>query len=64
MGSRTLIAGTLAGEESHGMYMSDCRVQEPSDFVRSDEGMKTQKEVYRQLLEILEELQPGITSNI
>ena len=27
-GSRTLVAGLAAGEESHGKYMADCRVAE------------------------------------
>jgi retinol dehydrogenase-12 len=27
-GSRTLVAGVAAGEESHGSYMADCRVTE------------------------------------
>lgn len=27
-GSRTLVAGIAAGEESHGSYMADCRVTE------------------------------------
>jgi len=27
-GSRTLVAGVAAGEESHGSYMNDCRVSE------------------------------------
>lgn len=26
VGSRTLVAGLAAGEESHGSYMADCRV--------------------------------------
>lgn len=28
VGSRTLLAGLAAGEESHGSYMADCRVAE------------------------------------
>jgi len=27
-GSRTLVAGVAAGEESHGSFMADCRVSE------------------------------------
>ncbi len=64
VGSRTLFAGTVAGEESHGMYMHDCRVKEPSSFVRSEEGLKTQKKVYKQLMAILESTEPGIMKNI
>ena len=53
-GSRTLFAGAAAGEESHGMYMSDCKVKEPSAFVRGEDGLDTQKKVYEQLLRFLE----------
>jgi len=63
-GSRTLFAGAVAGEESHGMYMSDCKVKEPSAFVRSKDGLDTQKKVYEQLLKVLEGVEPEITKNI
>lgn len=63
-GSRTLFAGAVAGEESHGMYMSDCKVKEPSAFVRSEDGLKTQKKVYEQLLKLLEGVEPGSTKNV
>lgn len=64
VGSRTLVAGAEAGKESHGQYMSNCEVVEPSAFVRSEEGMKTQERVYTELMEILEKIQPGISKNI
>ena len=63
-GSRTLFAGAVAGKESHGMYMSDCKVKEPSAFVRSEDGSKTQKKVYEQLLKLLESIEPGITRDV
>lgn len=63
-GSRTLVAAAEAGAESHGQYMSDCRVVPPSEFVRSDEGKKTQERVYTELMAILEKIQPGISKNI
>lgn len=64
MGSRTLVAAASAGEESHGKYMTDCLVREPSKWVRSDEGKKSQERVYKELLEILEGIEPGVTKNI
>jgi retinol dehydrogenase-12 len=64
VGSRTLLASAAGGPETHGQYMSDCVVKEPSDFVRSEEGQKTQERVYKELMEILEKIQPGITKNI
>jgi retinol dehydrogenase-12 len=63
VGSRTLFAGAVAGEESHGMYMSDCKAKEPSAFVRSVDGGETQKKAYEQLLKLLESVEPGITKN-
>ncbi|KAF9892603.1 hypothetical protein FE257_001005 [Aspergillus nanangensis] len=65
-GSRTLVAGAAAGPESHGQYM-DCGVADSagfSSFVRSDDGKKVQEHIWRELSEILEEIQPGVTSNL
>lgn len=63
VGSRTLVAGAAAGEESHGTYMSDGHVDEDalSSFVRSDEGAKTQARVWAELKIILEKIEPGVT---
>ncbi|KAE9378411.1 NAD(P)-binding protein [Stipitochalara longipes BDJ] len=63
-GSRTLVASAAGGPETHGKYMSECSVKEPSEFVRSEEGQRTQERVYTELIEILEKIQPGITKNI
>ncbi|GFF66927.1 retinol dehydrogenase 12 [Aspergillus lentulus] len=64
VGGRTLVHSAAAGFESHGQYMSECKVKEPSKFVRSKEGAIAQQRVHEELLEILEKIQPGITSNI
>jgi retinol dehydrogenase 12 len=64
VGSRTLFAGAAVGEESHGMYMSDCKVKEPSAFVKGEDGLDTQNKVYEQLLRFLEGVEPDITENI
>ena len=64
VGSRTLVAGAEAGPESHGHYMSDSQVKEPSPFVMSEEGKKTQERVYTELMAILEQIQPGISKSI
>jgi retinol dehydrogenase 12 len=63
-GSRTFVTAAESGEESHGRYMSECRVKEPSVFVRSEEGQKTQERTYRELMGIFEGIQPGIGKNI
>ena len=64
MGSRTLVAAASAGEESHGKYMTDCLVREPSMWVRSKKGKEVQTRVYKELLMVLEEIEPGVTKNI
>ncbi|KAE8453878.1 hypothetical protein EG329_007654 [Mollisiaceae sp. DMI_Dod_QoI] len=64
MGSRTIYAAAAAGEESHGQYMSDCVVVQPSEWVLSAEGKQTGDRVWNELLDILEDIQPGISQNI
>lgn len=64
MGSRTLVGGAEAGQESHGLYMDSCKVRDPAPFVLSSEGAETQKRVFGELMEVLEGIEPGITRNI
>ncbi|TGO24256.1 hypothetical protein BPAE_0107g00030 [Botrytis paeoniae] len=64
VGSRALVAGIAAGEESHGEYMADCLVAETGTLVRGPEGMKLQKKVWDQLVRQLETIQPGVSSII
>lgn len=64
VGGRTLVHSAAAGAESHGQYMSEAKVKEPSTFVRSKEGAETQERVHTELMAILERIQPGITQNI
>jgi retinol dehydrogenase-12 len=63
VGARTLVSAALMGEESHGKYLSDCMIKAPSPFVTSAEGQETQKRVWKELKEILEGIQPGISKN-
>lgn len=64
VGGRTLVHSAAAGRKSHGQYMSECEVKEPSKFVRSNEGAMVQKRVHMELMDILETIQPGITKTI
>ncbi|OJJ70452.1 hypothetical protein ASPBRDRAFT_44618 [Aspergillus brasiliensis CBS 101740] len=66
VGGRTLVAAAVAGRESHGQYMSNGVVcpQELSSFVTSEEGKKTQKKVWEELSDILEEIQPGVLRGV
>lgn len=66
MGSRTLVAAAAVGEESHGKYMTDGKVEDEalSTFVKSKEGDKAAAKVWGELCEILEAIQPGIMRNV
>ncbi|KAH7388889.1 short-chain dehydrogenase/reductase-like protein [Cadophora sp. MPI-SDFR-AT-0126] len=64
VGSRTLVSAAAASEDMHGMYLQDLKVKEPSRWVRSEEGKEVQKKVFKELLGILEGIEPGVTNNI
>jgi NAD(P)-dependent dehydrogenase (short-subunit alcohol dehydrogenase family) len=65
-GSRTLCAAGFAGPESHGQYMTDGKVapQAVSDFARSAEGKKEGGKVWKEMKDILEAHQPGVTESV
>ena len=64
-GSRTEIHGAIgAGVESHGQYLDCCRVGEVAPLVTSEEGVKAQRRVYKELMEKLERIQAGIGRNL
>ncbi|CAI7651012.1 unnamed protein product [Penicillium glandicola] len=66
VGGRTLVAGAVAGLESHGAYMSDAHVENTalSPFVRSDEGRQAREKLWAELSSILEGVRPGIMQNV
>lgn len=63
-GSRVLVYAAAAGPETHGKWLDSCEIREPSAYVRSEDGEKTQARVYEELMAILESIEPGITDNI
>ncbi|KIW63071.1 hypothetical protein PV04_09949 [Phialophora macrospora] len=60
-GARTLVHGAVAGKESHGQYLSECRVKKYSPFVKSAEGDRTAKRLWQELSAIYEQVKPGCT---
>lgn len=66
VGSRCLVAGSVAGDESHGAFLSDGRVSNSSlsQFVKGDEGRKAQTKVWLELKDILENIVPQVTASI
>ncbi|RDW73549.1 short-chain dehydrogenase family protein [Coleophoma cylindrospora] len=63
-GARTLLHAAAGGKETHGQYLSDCKVAITSEFVRSNEGHEVQKQLWRELSGTLENITPGILKNI
>ncbi|KAL7948564.1 NAD(P)-binding protein [Trichoderma barbatum] len=66
MGSRTLIHGVAAGEESHGKYLTSCEIREDHipEFATNESGVVLQKQVWSELVEALEKIQPGIVTAV
>ncbi|KAI3398722.1 hypothetical protein diail_8761 [Diaporthe ilicicola] len=64
MGSRALMSAAAASKETHGRYMDNCKLRDPSRFVLSAEGAQVQERVYNELMEVLEGIEPGVTKNI
>ncbi|CAN8099417.1 unnamed protein product [Discula destructiva] len=66
VGSRTLVAAASAGKASHGKYMTDGLVDDDalSAFAKSEDGQATGQKLWRELAEILEKIQPGVTKNL
>ena len=62
--SRTLVDAASQGAESMGQYLSVCKVEEPSAFVRSEDGKETQRRVREESSAIVEETHPGVTRMI
>lgn len=60
-GSRTLVHAGLQGPETHGKYMSDCKVQACAPLVEGSEGPELQRRVWQEVSEKLNEIEPGIT---
>lgn len=61
MGSRVIVYAAAAGPETHGQWLDSCESRQPSAFVRSEEGLENERRVYRELMGILEETEPGVT---
>ena len=63
-GSRTLVHAASQGPESHGQYMSNCQVAPVAPLVTSAVGYETQNRVWIELSKKLENIKPGVTSNL
>ena len=61
-GSRTIVYGIVANKDTHGKYLSECRIKPESTFVRSKASGEVEKRVWSELVEILEKIKPGVTN--
>ncbi|KAF2493961.1 putative short-chain dehydrogenase/reductase family protein [Lophium mytilinum] len=65
-GSRTLLHGAVAGPESHGCFLSDCKIaqQKVPSWVTDEEGSASQKHTWELIASELEATEPGCVKNI
>lgn len=61
VGSRTFLHGLVVGEEGHGKLLSGCKIKEfwVPTWLTDREGQKLQKDIWEELVEMLESVQPG-----
>ncbi|KAM0253355.1 hypothetical protein ACHAQJ_007306 [Trichoderma viride] len=66
MGSRTLLHGIAAGDESHGKYMTACEIREDHlpEWITDESGKVLQKQIWTELVERLEKIQPGVATAV
>ncbi|KAI0902917.1 NAD(P)-binding protein [Ustulina deusta] len=63
-GSRALVHGVLAGPDTNGQYLSNCKVQCPASHVTGSWGQEVQQRFFGELLEKLEIIHPGISAHM
>lgn len=63
-GSRTLVHAASQGPETHGQYMSNCRITPPAPLVLNPVGYTTQNRVWDELMQKFEAIRPGITADL
>jgi retinol dehydrogenase-12 len=49
-GSRTLVHAIVAGKQTHGCYLSECRAKPESEFLRSEKGIEVRGRLWQELL--------------
>ena len=60
-GGRTLVHAAVASEETHGKYLSECRVKQEGSWVRSEKGARSERRLWTELVDILEGIRPTVT---
>lgn len=64
VGGRTLVDAIrpTIGSEAHGAFVWDCKPAESSPLVLSDEGSRLQQRFTKELFDVLEGIDPGVTA--
>lgn len=63
VGSRTLVHAGASGVDTHGKYLSDCMIEEPSPLVTDAAGKEAQERITAEVLKAIDEIQPGVSKN-
>jgi retinol dehydrogenase-12 len=63
-GSETIIHAVVAGKQTNGCYLSECRAKPESDFLRSEKGIKTRERLWQELVERIKRISPETESFI
>lgn len=65
MGSRTLLAAAFAEHETHGQWMTDCRLRDAwPQAIEGHDGEKLMAKVWGKLVDALERMEPGVMANV
>lgn len=57
-GSRALVHAILAGKQSNGCYMSECRAKPESEFLRSKKGIEARERLWKELIARIRRISP------
>jgi NAD(P)-dependent dehydrogenase (short-subunit alcohol dehydrogenase family) len=63
-GSRNLVHGASGGLDTHGQYMDMGKVTKPATVVVGPGGKEAQERLYAELVEKLERIAPGVSTNL
>ncbi|KAE8446825.1 hypothetical protein EG329_011602 [Mollisiaceae sp. DMI_Dod_QoI] len=59
-GSKTIVDAAVRGKEAHGKYLDHQKISTPGAMVTSDEGVRTRKQVWGEILQVLMGVAPEI----
>ena len=63
VGSRTLVHAGASGIETHGKYLSDCLIEEPSALVTDKAGRESQERIAAEVVKAIDAIEPGVSKN-